>query len=265
MTAPTLVAASVSRSFSGVRALEGVDLRLDQAEILGLIGPNGSGKSTLVNVISGALRPDAGRVLLNGEDVTGHSPRAVARKGVARTFQTVRLFPSMTVRENLHVGVISGNGEHRNVDGRVDELLSFADLRPWAHAPAMSIPYGLQRRVEVARSLATRPVFLMLDEPAAGLNEEESDQLLELIRRIHDGGVGVLVIDHDLRLILRLCHRVHVLVQGRSLAEGTPAEVRSDPAVVEAYIGAHRNPPPPPAAPGARSDQSKTDEEDQQP
>ncbi len=244
MTDRTLVAEGVSRSFSGVQALAEVSLRLDRDEILGLIGPNGSGKSTLVNVLSGLLQPDNGRVLLDDADVTGHPPREFARRGVIRTFQTVRLFPSMTVRENVQVGVLGAAGDQRGVDARIEELLELAELGDWAAAPATDIPFGLQRRVEIARALATDPAFLMLDEPAAGLNEEESDHLLDLIRRIHGDGVAILVIDHDLRLILRLCQRVHVLVKGRSLVEGTPADVRSHPGVVEAYIGAHRAAPP---------------------
>ncbi len=243
MTGRTLVADGLSRSFSGVQALTDVSLSLERDEMLGLIGPNGSGKSTLVNVVSGLLRPDAGRVLLDGEDVTGCQPRELARRGVVRTFQTVRLFASMTVRENVQIGVVGGTSDNRNVDASVDALLELADLREWAAAPATDIPFGLQRRVEIARALGTGPAFLMLDEPAAGLNEDESDDLLELVRRIHGDGVAVLVIDHDLRLILRLCQRVHVLVEGRSLVEGTPAEVRSHPGVVEAYIGTHRTPP----------------------
>lgn len=240
MSAPNVTVEGISRSFSGVQALDDVSLRLDHSEILGLIGPNGSGKSTLVNVISGALRPDAGRVLLNGVDVTGHPTHLLAQRGVARTFQTVRLFSSMTVRENIQVGVVSGDDRPGDIDAAVDELLDFADLRAWEHVEAVNIPYGLQRRVELARSLATRPAFLLLDEPAAGLNASESDELLGLIERIHADGTGVLVIDHDLRLILRLCQRVHVLVEGRSLVEGPPAEVRAHPGVVEAYIGAGR-------------------------
>jgi len=229
-----LVVDSVTKTFAGLTALGDVSLSLAPGEILGLMGPNGSGKSTLVNVISGVLTPDKGRVIVDGRDVTGKSSYTIARAGISRSFQTVRLFRALTVRDNIAAVVRGGAGLDKTVDG----LLSRLRISHLADEKAGGLAYGLQRRVEIARALATEPRYLLLDEPAAGLNDIESDDLETIIRQVVDEfGCGVLIIDHDIRLITRLCHRLHVLSGGRTLAEGDPQIVRTDPEVVRAYLG----------------------------
>jgi branched-chain amino acid transport system ATP-binding protein len=229
---------NLSKRFSGLQALNSVSIRLPKGEIMGLIGPNGSGKTTLINSISGVLHPEIGRIMIGEEDITGWSPDRVARLGLARTFQTARLFGSLTVIENLELGVMAASG--RDIDNRVDELLDRFGLTRWATNRAGTLAYGLQRRLEIARAIGTNPEFLLLDEPAAGLNEEESELLLHLIRDVREPtnlGCGILIVEHDLAMIMRLCDRVHVLNEGQTLAEGPPDEVRNNPAVVEAYMG----------------------------
>jgi ABC-type branched-subunit amino acid transport system ATPase component len=234
-----LIVEGVSKRFGGVQALDGVSLGLEKGEALGLIGPNGSGKTTLLNVISGMFRGDSGRVTLNGSDLTSWNADRIAKAGISRTFQTVRLFRSLSVDDNIRVAVAQSVAG--DVDAEVATLAARLQLDEWRLTPAATLPYGVQRRVEIARALGVRPVFLLLDEPAAGLNEEESDELLATVSGLltdPDYGCGVLIIDHDLRLIMRLCHRIHVLNQGRTIAEGSPDEVRRDAAVLEAYLGA---------------------------
>jgi len=229
-----LVVDSVTKTFAGLTALGDVSIALAPGEILGLMGPNGSGKSTLVNVISGVLTPDRGRVIVDGKEVTGHSSYTIARAGVSRSFQTVRLFRALSVRDNI-AAVVRGAGK---IDSQVDELLERLRISHLADEKAGSLAYGLQRRVEIARALATHPRYLLLDEPAAGLNDVESDDLEGIIRQVvEEFGCGVLIIDHDIRLITRLCHRLHVLSGGRTLAEGDPQIVRTNPDVVRAYLG----------------------------
>jgi ABC-type branched-subunit amino acid transport system ATPase component len=230
----TLVADAVVKQFRGVRALDGVSVTVAEGEIVGLIGPNGSGKTTLLNVASGVLKPTAGHIRVGSADATGGSPHSFARLGVGRTFQQIRLFADMTGRENVVVGAVARGRSQAGVD----ELLERTGLAAVAERGAATLAYGLQRRAEIARALAGEPRFLLLDEPAAGMNETESDDLLATIRAVRDErGLGVLLVDHDLRLIMRLCERIHVLAEGRTICEGSPQDVRSDHGVIEAYLG----------------------------
>lgn len=234
-----LEARGVVKHFRGVHALDGVSLYVRPGEILGLIGPNGSGKTTLLNVLSGVYAPTSGEVLCMGRRITGLKPSRIAHLGVGRTFQNIRLFGHLSVRQNVEVGSVSGRpveGSDHTAD--VDDLLHRFHLEAVAGQQALNLPYGAQRRVEIARALAGRPYFLLLDEPAAGMNEAESDELLETVMAVREQfGCGILTVDHDLRLIMRLCGRIQVLAEGRTLAEGSPESVRSDPTVVEVFLG----------------------------
>lgn len=227
----------VSRSFSGVQALSGVSLEVTPHAVLGLIGPNGAGKSTLVNIISGYDQPDTGTVELDGRDITREKPYTRARHGLARTFQHGHLFNGLTVHENIAVTAIGTGQKSRAANERADELISEFHLEQWVDRPAAALPHGVERRVGVARALATNPSHVLLDEPAAGLNEGEIGEFADNIRSLRDRGIGVLLIDHNVKLILDVCDRIHVLVEGATLLEGTPAEVRSSDALVEAYLG----------------------------
>jgi len=239
---PSLVlrAEGVGMAFSGLQALMDVDLTLEHGAILGLIGPNGSGKTTLLNILSGVLRPTHGRVWIGSRDVTGLPAHRIAALGVARTFQNIRLFSQMTVLENVEVGAAlhpeRPGGSALRRAARL--MLTETGLVDVADRPAATLPYGVRRRVEIARALATRPAFLLLDEPAAGANEAESDELRGLISELRVAhGLGMLVVEHDLRLIMRVADRIAVLNEGRQIAHGTAAEVSVDPAVREAYLG----------------------------
>jgi branched-chain amino acid transport system ATP-binding protein len=234
MGASTLEVDGAVKQFRGLRALDGVSLDVDEGEIVGLIGPNGSGKTTLLNLASGVLRPTRGRIIVAGVDATGRKPHEIARLGVGRTFQQIRLFSEMTVEENVEVGAVA---RHQDPE-RVAALLERLGLSRDGERFATTLPYGQQRRAEIARALAGRPRFLLLDEPAAGMNEAESDALLETIRSVRDDeGCAILIVDHDLRLIMRLCERIHVLAEGKTICEGTAEEVRRDPGVIQAYLG----------------------------
>lgn len=240
MTELMLATRGVTRHFGGLRALEDVSLEVRPGEIAALIGPNGSGKTTLLNVVSGVLRPTRGRVLVDGTDTSGWPAHRVAREGVARTFQNIRLFSHMPIVENVALGIAARRDPslRRDIRTQAGAILRFLELEHLASRMAGTLSYGDQRRVEVARALASSPSYLLLDEPAAGMNEAESDQLLATLRRIRDEfGPGMLVIDHDLRLIMRLSERIYVLNEGRLIASGVPAAVRSDQAVIKAYLG----------------------------
>jgi branched-chain amino acid transport system ATP-binding protein len=239
MQPAALAVEGVSKHFAGLRALDSVSLHLERGEVLGLIGPNGSGKTTLINVISGSLRPTIGRVRINNVDVTGWSPHKIAPLGLARTFQTIRLFAGLTVLENVEVAAVSSGLSRPRARERAYGVIERLGQRHLADQPAGALPYGEERRVEIARALATGPTFLLLDEPAAGLNDAESDALLRTLDAIPEqAGCGMLIVDHDMRLIMRLCDRVHVLSDGKTIGEGGPDEVRVAPEVVRAYLGA---------------------------
>jgi branched-chain amino acid transport system ATP-binding protein len=221
-----------------VQALREVTVELRREEIVGLIGPNGAGKSTLVNVLSGFDRPTTGTVELEGRDVTSWTPHRRGRHGLARTFQHSHAFRSLTVRENVEVAALGVRAGGRKARRRADELLRRLGLAAQADRPASALPHGDERRLGLARALATDPRFVLLDEPAAGLSESELDEFGAVIRSVRDDhGAGVLLIDHNMALIMAVCDRVHVLDQGRMLAEGTPQEIRANLDVASAYLG----------------------------
>jgi branched-chain amino acid transport system ATP-binding protein len=228
----------VSRSFEGVHALREVTLELRRGEIVGLIGPNGAGKSTLVNVLSGFDRPSSGAIELEGRDITRWRPSRRGRAGLARTFQHSHAFRSLSVRENVEVAALGAGTPPRAARERAAELLAALALSANADAPADALAQGDERRLGVARALATSPSFVLLDEPAAGLPEAELPALAEVVRSVsNEREAGVLLIDHNMGLIMEICDRIHVLDQGRTLAEGTPADIRRNLDVAAAYLG----------------------------
>lgn len=228
----------LSKHFFQLRALDGVSLELEQGEILGLIGPNGSGKSTFINVATGVLTPTSGTIRVGDTDLTRFKPHQLARRGLARTFQMVRLFGSLSVIDNITVAALSVGMRRREARNEALSLLQRFELDRWSDAPADSLPYGHERLVEVVRALAMRPNFLFLDEPAAGLDEHESEYLLTRLQALPgERELGLLIVEHDMRLMMRLCQRLHVLNYGRTIAAGTPEEIRNHPEVIEAYLG----------------------------
>jgi branched-chain amino acid transport system ATP-binding protein len=226
----------VSRSFTGVRALDDVSLELHRHEVVGLIGPNGAGKSTLVNVLTGFDVPTSGTVELEERDVTGWSPHRRARAGIARTFQHNRSFRGLTVRENVEVAAMGAGSRPQEARTLTDGLLSVLGLD--GNALAGELSHGDERLLGVARAVATRPAFVLLDEPAAGLSEAEVPAFAGVVRSIRDDyDAGVLLIDHNMALVMEVCDRIHVLDQGRTLAQGSPAEIRGNLDVTSAYLG----------------------------
>jgi branched-chain amino acid transport system ATP-binding protein len=234
----TLRASSISRSFEGVQALREVTLDVARGEVVGLIGPNGAGKSTLVNVLSGFDRPDAGTVELEGQDVTRWTASRRGRRGLARTFQHSHAFRDLSVRENVEVSALGVGAGPREATRRANALLERLGLARYAGAPAAALASGDERRLGVARALATEPKFVLLDEPAAGLPEAEVPDFAALVRTIAtEHEAGVLLIDHNMTLIMETSDRILVLDQGRTLAEGTPGEIRANLDVAAAYLG----------------------------
>lgn len=238
-TANTLEVHDLSKDFGGLRAVDGVSFTLREGEIMGLIGPNGSGKTTTINLITGLLNITGGRVSAMGQEMAGWPPYRIARTGLGRTFQVVKLFKDFTVAENVEVAAMSAHRIGRaEAQKRAQDALELMGISRLADLPANILPQGEERRVEIARALATHPRFLLLDEPGAGLNDAEIEVLLPTLQRIRDlRGCGILIVDHDMRLIMSLCDRIHVLNYGQTIAEGTPEEIRREPAVIEAYLG----------------------------
>jgi branched-chain amino acid transport system permease protein len=241
-TTGALTVEGATKDFAGLRALENVALTVRPGEIVGLIGPNGSGKTTLLNLVSGVLSPSAGRILIDGADATQWPAHKVAQAGIGRTFQNIRLFGHLSVLENVEIAATTrAAGTTESARGLARQLLAEFGLEESADRMAGELDYGAQRRLEIARALALKPRYLLLDEPGAGMNPTESNQLLsELAELRRRTGIGLLVIDHDMSLIMRLCDRIVVLNRGQVIAQGKPAEIQRDPAVIEAYIGRKR-------------------------
>jgi branched-chain amino acid transport system ATP-binding protein len=245
-------------SFGGVQALGGVSLDAGAGAVTGLIGPNGAGKTTLFNVVTGFQRPNRGSVSMDGRDITGLRPHVRARRGLGRTFQRLELFSSLSARENVLVGIEARHGRAEGDGDRhraADEILGRVGLRPVADRQADTLPTGMARLVELGRALGTRPKVLLLDEPSSGLDHTETETLGRLLAGLADEGMAVLLVEHDVDLVMRVCSRVHVLDFGQVIAVGTPAEVQADPRVQLAYLGAEAGPggrPAGEAGPGGR-------------
>ena len=234
MPKPLLRVDTVSVRFGGVRALDGVTCQVDAGEICGLIGPNGAGKTTLFNCITGVERLDSGRVILDGARVEGLKPWQIARRGVGRTFQVIRVFPELTALENL---LVVTTGPHEAARARARELLSFVKLEGLADEYAGNLSYGQQKLVEFVRMLMRDPSLILLDEPAAGVNRTLLNDLLDAVRRLRDQGKTVLLVEHDMKVVMGLCETVFVLDHGEKIAEGPPGVIQSDERVIEAYFG----------------------------
>jgi branched-chain amino acid transport system ATP-binding protein len=249
-----LAAEHLTIEFGGVKAVNDVSFTAKPGEIFAIIGPNGAGKTTLFNLLSGIYAPRGGRVLLGGDDVTGHAPYRLAQRGLSRTFQNLQIFGRMTAAENVMVGrhrhekrnvfahLLALPGvwrQNRETRQQAEALLERVGLASLASHPANALPYGALKRLEIARALATEPKVLLLDEPAAGCNAVEASELTTIIRSIARDGITVVLVEHNMHMVMNLSDRIHVLANGRTLAEGTATEVRANPAVIEAYLGTH--------------------------
>lgn len=247
-----LEACDLSRSFGGVAAVRNADVAVEEGTIRAVIGPNGAGKTTLLDLITGFTKPDSGTVTFAGKDITGRSPRELPELGLMRTFQSARLVPSLSVKQNVMLGAYRftrarflsdafqlprSRREERELTKRADELIDLMDLQRFRDASAKALPAGVQRLVEVARGLAAAPRLLLLDEPAAGLDDTETRELADVLVAVRDAGVSMLLIEHNMGLVLSVSDRVTVMDAGRVIAEGLPSEIREDPAVLKAYLG----------------------------
>ena len=256
VAAPQLAATAVSKRFGGVRALEDVSLKVARGEIVSVIGPNGAGKTSLLNMISGFYRPTSGTIAFEGRDITNTKPSAIAKLGIARTFQNIALFGGLSVLDNImlgrHVHMRAGvlaslvywgpaQRELARHRARVEELIEFLKLEDIRKQPAGALPYGLRKRVELGRALALDPTLLLLDEPMGGMNQEEKEDIARFILDINsEWGTTIILIEHDMGVVMDISHRVSVLDNGRNIAEGTPQQVQNDPDVIRAYLGAGR-------------------------
>lgn len=253
MTNEILRVERMSKNFGGLAALRDVTFSVAKGEIVGLIGPNGAGKTTAFNVISGTMPLSTGKIIFDGKDISGGPPSKVVVLGLARTFQSTSTYPLVSVAENIYRGMLSrlaGSTVARlskrhdhllassDVENEINEILDMFDLQSWRDVAAGSLAYGLQKKLGIAVAMASRPTILLLDEPAAGLNHEECNELGRLLRQLQKQGITLLLVEHHMALVMDLCERIVVLVQGEKIAEGTPEHIRDNPAVIEAYLGA---------------------------
>ena len=228
---------SVTKRFGGLTAVRAVSLEVRRGDLLGIIGPNGAGKTTLFNVIAGYYRPEEGRIVFEGRDVTGLPAHAISRLGLTRTFQIVKPFGNLSVADNVMIGALTRLQRVRDARGEAERVIALCGLGPHAAARARALPIGLRKRLEVARALATRPRLLLLDEVMAGLNPSELSGIIDLVRRVHAEGVTLIVIEHVMAAMMRLAQRIVMLHHGEKIAEGTPQEITSDRRVIDAYLG----------------------------